>query len=195
VFAELLRQKLAGMIELLPSQIRALEEHYRLLLRWNRVMNLTSVDTLEEVVERHYAESLFLAAHLPRTVLRIVDVGSGAGFPGIPVAIARPDCSVALLESDQRKAVFLREATRSVPNVRVLALRAERVNERFDCAISRAVSYEDMVPILKRLADSADLLTGAEGPPAEMGFGWGEPIPLPWGKNRYLRISVSRETG
>lgn len=187
MFADLLRERLAGIVELSPAQIELLEAHYTLLVRWNRMLNLTRVDRLEEAVERHYAESLFLGAHLPAGHLRIVDVGSGAGFPGFPVAVLRPECSVTLVESHQRKAVFLREASRSLANVHVLALRAEEVSERFDRVVSRAVSYEDLRTVLKKLARAADLLTGAEEPPEELGFWWSEPIVLPWGDRRFLR--------
>ena len=188
MFADLVRQRLAGVVELSPGQVEALEAHYRLLLRWNRTLNLTSIRKIEEAVERHYCESLFLGTQLPQDLLRIADIGSGAGFPGFPVAVLRPDCSVTLIESHQRKAVFLREASRSLPNVRVLARRAEDMNEQFDCAISRAVSYEDLASFLKNLAPNADLLTGGEEPPGGIGFVWQPPIPMPWGAQRFLRI-------
>jgi 16S rRNA (guanine527-N7)-methyltransferase len=185
VFAELLRERLRGIVELSAGQIAALEAHYELLVRWNKTVNLTTITSLEEAVERHYCESLFLGAHLPAGNLRVVDVGSGAGFPGFPVAILRPDCTVALVESHQRKAVFLREASRKVGNVRVIAKRAEEVGEEFDHLISRAVSYEDLRGSLKRLAPVADLLTGVEVPP-DLGMEWGV-IAVPWGKARFLR--------
>ena len=188
MFADLLSERLAGVVELSPGQAEALESHYQLLLRWNRTLNLTSIKKMEEAVERHYCESLFLGTHLPQGRLRIADVGSGAGFPGFPVAVLRPDCSVTLIESHQRKAVFLREASRSLPNVRVLAKRAEDVNEQFDWAISRAVSYEDLASFLKNLAPNADLLTGGEEPPGGIGFVWQPQIPMPWGAQRFLRI-------
>jgi 16S rRNA (guanine527-N7)-methyltransferase len=188
MFADLLRQRLAGIVELSPGQVEALEAHYRLLLRWNRTLNLTSIRKIEEAVERHYCESLFLGTHLPQDLLRIADIGSGAGFPGFPVAVLRPDCSVTLIESHQRKAVFLREASRSLPNVRVLARRAEDMNEQFDWAVSRAVSYENLASFLKNLAPNADLLTGGEEPPGGIGFVWQPPIPMPWGAQRFLRI-------
>ncbi len=188
MFADLLSERLAGVVELSPGQVEALETHYQLLLRWNRTLNLTSIKRMEEAVERHYCESLFLGTHLPQGRLRIADIGSGAGFPGFPVAVLRPDCSVTLIESHQRKAVFLREASRNVPNVRVLARRAEDVNEQFDWAISRAVSYRDLAPFLKNLAPNADLLTGGEAPPDRVGFVWQPPIPVPWGGQRFLRI-------
>jgi 16S rRNA (guanine527-N7)-methyltransferase len=188
MFADLLRQRLAGIVELSPGQVEALEAHYRLLLRWNRTLNLTSIRKIEEAVERHYCESLFLGTHLPQDLLRIADIGSGAGFPGFPIAVLRPDCSVTLIESHQRKAVFLREASRSLPNVRVLARRAEDMNEQFDWAVSRAVSYENLASFLKNLAPNADLLTGGEEPPGGIGFVWQPPIPMPWGAQRFLRI-------
>jgi 16S rRNA (guanine527-N7)-methyltransferase len=187
VFADLLAERLRGILELSTAQIEALAAHYTLLVRWNRVLNLSSVNGLAAAVERHYCEALFLAAHLPPAPLRIVDIGSGAGFPGFPVAVLRPDCSITLIESHQRKAVFLREASRNLANVEVMARRAEDVRERFDHAISRAVSYADLTRSLKELAGDADLLTGAEEPPAALGFWWKEPILLPWGERRFLR--------
>lgn len=178
--------RLAGVVELSPEQVRLLEAHYRLLALWNRTLNLSAISGLEESVERHYCESLFLGAHLPEGPLAIADIGSGAGFPGLPVAVLRPECSVTLIEAHQRKAVFLREASRGLPGVRVLAKRAEEVRDGFDVAISRAVSYRDLAPTLKALAPNADLLGGAEEPPARMGFEWKQPVPLPWGKARFL---------
>jgi 16S rRNA (guanine527-N7)-methyltransferase len=162
-----------------------------LLLRWNKTLNLTTITSLEDAVERHYCESLFLGAHLPAGGMRVVDVGSGAGFPGFPVAILRPDCTVALVESHQRKAVFLREASRKVGNVRVLAKRSEEVDEEFDHLISRAVSYEDLRSSLKKLAPVADLLSGAEEPP-NLGMQWNPPIAVPWGNARFLRVGARR---
>jgi len=188
VFRDLLGDRLRGIAELTDAQAEALESHYDLMVRWNRTLNLTAIRDLPEIVERHYGESLFLAARLPAGPLRIVDVGSGAGFPGLPVAIYRPDCLVTLVESHQRKAVFLKEAARSLSNVRVLARRAEQVDEEFDLAISRAVSYHDLSASLKSLAPAAALLGGAESPPDDMGFMWEPPIPLPWGEQRYLRM-------
>jgi 16S rRNA (guanine527-N7)-methyltransferase len=191
MFADLLRQRLAGVVELSPRQLEALETHYQLLLRWNHTVNLTSIKGMDEAVERHYCESLFLGTHLPQGNLRIVDIGSGAGFPGFPVAVLRPDCSVSLIESHQRKAVFLREASRNLPNVRVLARRAEDVKEQFDRVISRAVSYKDLASFLKNLAPNVDLLTGGEVPPDGIGFVWETPVPVPWSRQRFLRSGHS----
>jgi 16S rRNA (guanine527-N7)-methyltransferase len=134
-------------------------------------MNLTRITVLEEAVRYHYGESLYLAMRLPEGPLRIVDVGSGAGFPGIPVAIYRPACSVDLVESHQRKSVFLREATRELPNVRVLAGRAEGVTGSYDWTISRAVQPED---VLKLNLSPHVAVLGVEGET------------LPWGERRAL---------
>jgi 16S rRNA (guanine527-N7)-methyltransferase len=195
MFADLLRQRLAGVVELSPGQVEALETHYQLLLRWNRTLNLTSIKRMEEAVERHYCESLFLGIHLPQGGLRIADVGAGAGFPGFPVAVLRPDCSVTLIESHQRKAVFLREASRNLRNIRVLATRAEDVKEQFDWAISRAVSYADLASFLKNLAPNVDLLTGGEAPPGGIGFVWQPPILVPLGGQRFLRTGHQEQDG
>jgi 16S rRNA (guanine(527)-N(7))-methyltransferase RsmG len=183
-----------------PEQVGAFEAHLELLMKWNRTINLIRFHDRAEAIERHYNEALFLARRLPEGALRIADVGSGAGFPGFPVAVARPDCTVTLIESHQRKAVFLREASRSVHNVRIYAGRAEaRVENReasanfgdlanFDWAISRAVSYEDLVGVLPKLAPNAALLTGVEIPPVALGFEWEEAIALPGSKQRFLRL-------
>jgi 16S rRNA (guanine527-N7)-methyltransferase len=175
--------------------VAALEAHLELLLRWNQKLNLTAIRSREEAIERHYCESLFLGARLPAGPLTIADVGSGAGFPGFPVAVLRPDCSVTLIESHQRKAVFLREAARKQANIRVLAKRAEDVGERFDWVISRAVSYEDLSPFLKNLAGNADLLTGSEAPPEGLGFSWNAAVGLPWGRQRFLWTGSAMSCG
>ncbi|HWB96616.1 MAG TPA: 16S rRNA (guanine(527)-N(7))-methyltransferase RsmG [Bryobacteraceae bacterium] len=188
MFADLLRRCAA----LTDEQAAALERHYELLCRWNRVLNLTRVEQEEEAVERHYGEALFLAGFIPEAAgLRIVDIGSGAGFPGFPVAVVRPQCEVTLIESHQRKAVFLREASRGLTNVRILAVRAEAVSETFDWVISRAVSYADLTRPVKAFGGRVALLTGAEEPPATWGLTW-DVYPVPGGRQRFLR--VSRET-
>jgi 16S rRNA (guanine(527)-N(7))-methyltransferase RsmG len=177
--------------DLKPEQTAALEAHYKLLVKWNKTLNLTRIETLEDALERHYGESLFLASHL--TEGSVADVGSGAGFPGFVVAVARPECSVTLIESHQRKAVFLKEVSRQIRNVRVVAKRAAEIPETFDWAVSRAVSYDDLGTALPRLAKRVALLTGAEEPPKEWGFTW-DVIPLPSGRQRFLRVSREKQS-
>jgi 16S rRNA (guanine527-N7)-methyltransferase len=192
VFPELIHQRLP---ELASDKVALLGAHYELLLKWNKVLNLTAIDDLEASIERHYCESIFLGLHLPPNPVGIVDIGSGGGFPGFPIAVLRPDCTVTLIESHQRKAVFLREASRKLANIQVLSKRAEEVNGRFDVAISRAVSYRDLRLSLHKLASIGILLSGAESPPDSLGFVWAPPIALPWGNRRFLQVGrVSRET-
>jgi 16S rRNA (guanine527-N7)-methyltransferase len=197
MFAELLRAKLAGICDLSESQIDRLKLHYDLLTRWNKVLSLTSVRSLEESVERHYCESLFAAVHLPADPVSVADIGSGAGFPGIPMAIVRPQFQVALIESHRRKAAFLKEASRDLANVQVLATRAEDVAEHFEWVVSRAVRYSDISTALKKLGRNAELLTGEVRAADLGGFEWREPTQLPWGERRYLWIGcnlVARES-
>lgn len=134
-----------------------------LLLRWNARMNLTSIREPGEIVRRHFAESLLLAAQIPAEAVTVLDFGSGAGLPGIPVALARPGLSVTLAESQGKKAAFLLEA------VRTLELKAEvwsrRVEEmpaarRFDGVMMRAVDKmaEAVTAAWKRVAAGGVLL-------------------------------------
>ncbi len=184
LLVDILQRELAGIIDLSPSQLGALAAHYQLLLRWNRKINLTTVTQLPEAALRHYCESLFLASRI--TPGRIVDVGSGAGFPGIPVAIALPGSVIDLVEAHQRKAVFLREAARSLTNVSVIASRVEALPlamadpNRYDWIVSRAVDPE----FLRKLdiADRYALLVGADDADANRST----VIPLPWGDRRVL---------
>jgi 16S rRNA (guanine(527)-N(7))-methyltransferase RsmG len=201
VFAEALRERSAGIVELSSAQIEVLERHYNLMVRWNKALNLTKIVDPGEAAARHYLESLFLALHLPAGQLNVADVGSGPGFPGFPVAVLRPDCEVSLIESHQRKGVFLRETSRGMTNVRVIVKRAEEVTDRFDWMISRAVSYEDLTVPVRSLAPAAALLTGEEAPPPEWVWHWEAPLRVPGGKSRFLRLgwpevsgNVSRET-
>ena len=185
-FSETLSKKLAGIVELSVAQAAALERHCEMMLRWNRRLNLTRITELAEVVERHYCESVFLAAHLPFGSYRVADLGSCAGFPGVAVAVVHRDREVSLVESHRRRAVFLRESTRDLGNVRVLAARAEDLTERFAWAVSRAVAYDDLRAVLGRVSDRAALLTGAVEGSEMPGYEWERRIALPWGKRRFL---------
>jgi len=180
-------------IQLTADQVAALEQHYELLTKWNARMNLTAIRNLEDAVRRHYAECLWFAAELRRyceTVLRndqpsVVDIGSGAGFPGIPVAVYTPAWNITLLESHRRKAVFLAESCRVLPNVRVLSKRGEDVGERFDVAISRAVDATSVLEL--PLAPAFGLLIGAADVPRGTSA---EVLRVPWGQNRVAMFHV-----
>jgi 16S rRNA (guanine527-N7)-methyltransferase len=91
-----------------------LSTYLDLLLKWNARTNLTAIRDPEEIVRRHFGESLFAARHLDAGTITLLDFGSGAGFPGLPIALLRPDIQVTLAESQNKKAAFLREAVRSL---------------------------------------------------------------------------------
>jgi 16S rRNA (guanine527-N7)-methyltransferase len=173
-----------------------LYQHYELLCKWNEKMNLTTVVSMGEAVQKHYRESLFLAERLGKGPFRLVDVGSGAGFPGIPVAAARPDGEVTLVESNQKKATFLKEATRGMGNVRVWVGRAEELKEEFDWVSLRAVRWEKR---FARLGKSFALLVSdrdLEEIQGTKGMAWEEPVRLPGSEHGILLLGthVPRET-
>ncbi|GIU80586.1 MAG: hypothetical protein KatS3mg005_3824 [Bryobacteraceae bacterium] len=175
-------QQFASFAACSEAQIRALWQHYELLRRWNARINLTRVIELEAAVRFHYAESLFVATRVPPEVQSVVDVGSGAGFPGFVLAVARPELQVTLLESDQRKAAFLREASDFAPNVHVLARRSSEVEGRWDLAVSRAVRAEDVLEFARRSADRV-MLVGTELPAEESSEEW-DSADLPDGRGK-----------
>jgi 16S rRNA (guanine527-N7)-methyltransferase len=187
VFPELLSGKLRGVADLSEAQLGLLEGHFKLLQHWNQTLNLISRVSVDKIIERHYAESVFVAVHLPPGALTIVDIGSGGGFPGVPIAIMRPECSVTLVEAHQRKSVFLREATRGIDRLRVFPKRLSDLGESFEWAASRAVRFEDIELDTARVASSAALLAGEEQPSGNC-FTWNNPIRLPWGDRRFLWI-------
>lgn len=187
MFRELLVRRVSGFCELSCDQLDKLESHYELILRWNKVINLTRIVREADVVDLHYAESLFLGSQLPPGALSIADLGSGAGFPGYPVAVLRPECTVFLIESHQRKAAFLKEVCRPLRNVKVLASRGEDVSDKFDWVISRAVNLNDLQQIGLGLAPNLALLCSSTVE------GSSKTVPIPWALNRNVTI-VSRET-
>ena len=195
-FRLLLLERVRGVCEPGEREMDLLEAHFRLLLRWNRKMNLTSLKGTADIVEKHYCESLFVGACLPAGALRIMDAGSGAGFPGVPVAIYRSDCEVVLVESARRKAVFLRESTRELANVRVFAGRVEELAEVFDWGLSRAVAWKDLEIAMASRCRMAGLLVKRDTVMEGSRFEWQPRMPLPWDPARCLVVgtNVSRET-
>jgi 16S rRNA (guanine527-N7)-methyltransferase len=151
--AALLRDLLAPFIpasELDTSLLAAVDAHLSLLIRWNQRMNLTAVRSPEEMVTRHFGESLFAARHLCSRQAQhsLFDVGSGAGFPGLPIKYWAPQLRLTLIESHGKKATFLREVGRALNLVEfsVLNTRAESLpltNQRATLVTMRAVENFD----------------------------------------------------
>jgi 16S rRNA (guanine527-N7)-methyltransferase len=132
-------------LELDASSQAKLLAYVALLEKWNRTHNLTAIREPERMITHHLLDSLAALRHLPgRQQLNLIDIGSGGGLPGIPLAIARPAWKVTLLDSNAKKAAFLRQAKAelALPKVEVAAVRAEDYvpPARFDVAISRALS-------------------------------------------------------
>jgi 16S rRNA (guanine(527)-N(7))-methyltransferase RsmG len=195
-FAAHLARSLEGLVPVSGDLAEVLGRHYDLLLSWNRRLNLTSITDLESAVERHYAESLFLAGQV--TPGRILDIGSGAGFPGFPVAAFHPRATVTLLESDQRKAAFLREASDLLGNVRVICTRSDQLVEECDWLIARAVRLDDVLGPALRMATRIALLVGGsekEQLRTHRRLSNVSASLLPWGEARWLVTGeVSRGT-
>ena len=141
------REKLAAGaaqlgLELAPESVDALVAFLALLGKWNRVYNLTAIREPEKWITHHVLDSLAIVPHLPSGPL--LDVGSGGGFPGVPVAIAQPQRKVTLLDSNQKKGAFLRQAVAelALANVQVATERAEdhRPPPGYGVVVSRAFS-------------------------------------------------------
>jgi len=194
-FAAILREKCSGFMQLAAAQTDALWAHYELLRHWNARINLTSVIDMEKAAVRHYAESLFLASLIPVDVQRIADVGSGPGFPGFPVAVARPGAEVVLIESDQRKAAFLREASDYSRNVRVRCVRSDAYKDPVDAVIGRAVRPAEILAVANRLARWCGiLLSASDARDAASGSG-AQVTLLPWDtQSAVLTVDVPRGT-
>src|SRR5271165_4572545 len=190
--AELLQPFLAGS-EPPPKLVEQLQLYLDLVLRWNARMNLTAVRDPEQIVTRHFGESLF-AAHVlnqhidnPKT---LADVGSGAGFPGIPIKLLLPDIELTLIESQSKKATFLREVVRALKleKANVFCGRAEEWEDQADVVTLRAVEkFERVLPVAAGLIAERGvlcLLIGADQLPAarqHLGAGWRwiEPVAVP----------------
>lgn len=125
--------------------IAKLTDYAALLLKWNATINLVGKTTEADLWSRHIWDSYQLVPIVPRGTISLVDLGCGAGLPGIILAIARSEIAVTLVERDQRKCTFLREAVRALglTNVKILACDAKDITETFDVVTSRALAALD----------------------------------------------------
>ena len=170
----LLRQGIADLGLALPqSATGRLLDYLALLAKWNRVYNLTAIREETKWISLHLLDSLVVVPHLPPG--RIVDVGSGAGLPGIPIALACPDRQVTLLDSNQKKGAFLTQASTELvlTNVKVVIERAESYHPdtAYDVVISRAFSsIADFIRIAGHLCRPGGVLAAMKGarPDAEI---------------------------
>ncbi len=122
------------------AQTQLFESLLSLFLRWSTRVNLSSVRDEDGILKRHFVESIACARALPAGISTLLDFGSGAGFPGIPIALCRPEISVILAESQGKKSAYLREAVRVLGiSAKVHSGRAESLTTHFDCVTLRAV--------------------------------------------------------
>ncbi len=215
-----------------PAQLQSISTYIDILIRWNARVNLTGIRDPDQIVTRHFGESLFAASNLfPRPLYvgtaalacpersrrgcpaerssaahgrptSVADVGSGAGFPGLPIKLWAPHISLTLIESNQKKATFLREVTRALTltDINITTSRAEAVaSGTFDVVTLRAVeSFAAILPVAASLVAPAGrlaLLIGtSQLDPARSAlpqFAWSSPKPIPMSRNRILAVAES----
>jgi 16S rRNA (guanine527-N7)-methyltransferase len=193
---------LQPFIELDEMRLRTISIYIDLLLKWNARINLTAVRDPNDIVQRHFGESLFAAKCLleqkqPQTA---IDLGSGAGFPGVPFAMLAPDVQVTLIESQQKKATFLKELVRALElkNVKVFSDRAESYPGTADLVMLRAVEkFEQALQMaigLTKESGRVALMIGTAlvEPARRMGneVSWDEPAQIPCSSSRELLVGV-----
>lgn len=209
-----------------PAQLNHISTYIDILHRWNSRINLTAIRSEEDIVTRHFGESLFAARHLfpksfassassavkafalandqrPKTDdrLSVADLGSGAGFPGIPLKLWAPHIHLTLIESNHKKATFLREIARALilTDIDILTARAETLTRKFDLVTLRAVErFETILPVAASLlglnARLALLIGSAQQAQAEAtlpSLTWSPAVPIPLSKSRVLLTGTS----
>jgi 16S rRNA (guanine527-N7)-methyltransferase len=209
---------------LADTDLAKISAYIDLLVRWNARVNLTAIRDPEEIVTRHFGESFFAARHLfpdpadnlssaPKAAasplgldrIHLADVGSGAGFPGLPVKLWAPEVSLTLIEANHKKAVFLREVCRHLKlnDLKIENARAEtippgtfdvvtlRAVERFSDALAVAASLVRESGSVALLISSAQLQTAKS---ALTDCSWGSPYPVPMSESRLLLVGTRNQT-
>ena len=150
MFNDILREKaIESGITLTDDQIEKLRVYYELLVEWNEKMNLTALTEPEDVALKHFCDSILLLSYADvKEGSSLIDVGTGAGFPSVPIKIVRPDIKLCLLDSLNKRLIFLQEVVDKLglENVKIVHARAEDgarkadLREKFDYSTSRAVA-------------------------------------------------------
>jgi 16S rRNA (guanine527-N7)-methyltransferase len=187
------------------EQVARIQQYIKILRHWNEKLNLTAIREPLEILYRHFCESMFAVGAIPVEKCRLADIGSGPGFPGLPMKILRPEIELFLVESNIKKGTFLAEVVRELElsNARVLINRYEELGEELaplDYLCSRAVG--EFGPFLEWAASNRvsasnvilwiggrDLDEVRKSPEWE----WREPIAIPQSLRRYLLVGAKKE--
>ncbi|HTC40906.1 MAG TPA: 16S rRNA (guanine(527)-N(7))-methyltransferase RsmG [Candidatus Acidoferrales bacterium] len=187
------------------QQVLCIQKYIRILLQWNEKLNLTAIRDPLEMLHRHFCESMYAGVAISGDFGRLADIGSGAGFPGIPLKILRPEIELFLVESNIKKGTFLAEVVRELEltNARVLISRYEELSEELaplDYVCSRAVG--EFGPFLdwaasERLSARRTLLWIGGRDLGEVKnstlWEWQEPIAVPQSLRRYLLAGSKKQ--
>src|SRR6266853_5963540 len=186
------------------DQVLQIQQYIKILLAWNEKINLTAIRDPLEILYRHFCESMYAAEIIPERGGRLADVGSGGGFPGLPLKIIRPDLRVFLVESNLKKATFLAEVVRELGlnDTQVLVRRYEELHEEIaplDYVCSRALGE---YPVFLSWAASDQIAAkqvilriGARDMPEIQkisGWKWQEPILVPHSLQRLLLVGAKK---
>ncbi len=193
---------LGPFVELEKSQLGNISIYIDLLLKWNARINLTAVRNPEEIVTRHFGESFFAAQLLLPSGLEgaVIDLGSGAGFPGLPLAMFAPAIQVTLIESNHRKAAFLNEVifALGLKNAKVFSQRAEVYPVKADLVTMRAVErFEKSLAVALRLVAQTGrvalmigLSQATQARALTSDMTWEDPVAVPGGHSRVLLVGT-----
>jgi len=186
------------------EQVLQIQQYIKLLLTWNDKINLTAIRDPLEILYRHFCESMFGSVAVPLAGGRLADVGSGAGFPGLPLKILRPDLQIYLIESSIKKVTFLAEVVRELgmKDTRVLARRYEELGEEIaplDYVCSRALgefpAFLEWAGSDQVAAKQVILWVGARDLPEIQRirtWNWAEPVPVPQSIRRLLLVGTKK---
>jgi 16S rRNA (guanine527-N7)-methyltransferase len=187
------------------QQVVLIQQYIKLLRRWNEKLNLTAIRDPLEILYRHFCESMFGAGAIPVDKGRLADIGSGAGFPGVPLKIARPELELVLVESNIKKGTFLAEVARELGlrDTRVLINRYEELGEEvapLDTVCSRAVGefgrFLEWAASPQVSAKQVALWIGGrdldEARRSRL-WEWKEPIPIPQSLQRYILVGTKKQ--
>jgi len=199
-------QRALGEFELLATdeQVRQIQRYMEILLLWNEKINLTAIRDPLDILYRHFCESMYAAEAIPLKGGRLADVGSGGGFPGLPLKIIRPDLQVFLVESNIKKVTFLAEVIRELglKGAQVLARRYEELGEEvapLDYVCSRALgdfpAFLEWARSEQIASKQVILWIGARDLPEIQNirtWDWREPIQVPHSLRRLLLVGTKK---